>query len=790
MKARSTGASFTLLAAALVAPSFSCSSNEPGSGAVGHSSAGDGGVSGAGHPSNAGATSGGRPNDGGASGAASGVAPSACKVTDQAIPADAFLVPLAERANLQALLDAHANVRLDGGNYSKGGPAQLTIASDHGIYGNGQSGLPLVVVPAGTTGAVLSGTNGPVRFDAGGDQVTHDNCFQHLSSSVTGEGVSLERNEFLDFHESSLSFDTQAAGFVRNNRFVRLMLHGGGDAVIRLVGDAGHKSYGNVVFWLNALGAPLDTIVGEHQRDFTVVGADGESYGTAAPGAKAMFYTRDVDSLRIHTASGRVITPAFDLGATDISLFNAYTGTTGPDSNFVLQPGVARAGLFASPQVQGANPPTLRVEGPGNLQPFSLTLDGSPWTAAPTGEKAALLRGLLAPARAGRPWARPTLPPIADPAGSSWSEGLADKPDDAPLLQQLLDTQHVVELEARAYYLGSALALGTRDGLIGKGAERTVLIAKTPTIDLLTTKLPPLMAGANAQSFMPTLVDLTLQGGQNGLHMNQPGTQMTIAYIDHVTFRNMSNAGIFADHVYGVDNDMFAYAQFYQCGAGYKARTDTGPANDSTPDLGYTDKTVFYRSQFVRCGLGIDSVGRRQNNLNAYFESSFRENTKAAFHSEPDASTIIASSEFIDNRGDPVIETATTVINCYFRAGEAGVTMLGPSGTVEGSTFQRGASTTAQVLSTKLRGDARDAPILTMSNSRSELPLGAIESSEIIALLIGNSLAADPPLSGAVILNAYDTKRTPAIGDDTHELLRLLDDVAPTAGSQLLFEAD
>jgi hypothetical protein len=387
MKAPLTSASVSLLVVfALVASSVGCSSNEPATGAVGHPSAGDGGTSGAG-PSGAGApgdtgTSGtGGPSEGGASGAANDVARSACKVTAQAIPADAFLVPLAERAKLQALLDAHASVRLEGGDYAKGGPAQVTLASDHGIYGNGQSSLPLVVVPAGTNGAVLSGTNGPVRFDVGGDQVTRDNCFQHLSSSVTGDGVSLERNEFLDFHESSLSFDTHAAGFLRNNRFVRLMLHGGADAAIRLVGDAAHESYGNVVFWLNALGAPLDTIVAEHQRDFTVVGADGESYGAAAPGAKAMFYTRDVESLRIHTASGRVITPAFDLGATDLSIFNAYTSTTGPDSNFVLQPGVARAGLFASPKVEGTNAPTLGVErswqpATVRLEPRRISVDG------------------------------------------------------------------------------------------------------------------------------------------------------------------------------------------------------------------------------------------------------------------------------------------------------------------------------------------------------------------------------------------------------------------------------
>ena len=230
----------------------------------------------------------------------------------------------------------------------------------------------------------------------------------------------------------------------------------------------------------------------------------------------------------------------------------------------------------------------------------------------------------------------------------------------------------------------------------------------------------------------------------------------------------MSNAGILGDHVYGIDNNMFAYLNFYHCASGYKMRTATGPADDSTPDLGYMDKTVFYRNQFVECGTAVDVVGRRQNNLNVWFESSFRDNTTTAFHSEPDAGTILASCEFINNHGNPVIETGVEIVNSYFRADENGTRCSAETPTVEGSTFEQGKSTTAQLLNLTLTGDARNAPIFYMMNSRSDLPLGPVDTSEVIALLVNNSLvAADARFGAPLVLNAYDTKGTPSVADMT-----------------------
>jgi len=76
-----------------------------------------------------------------------------------------------------------------------------------------------------------------------------------------------------------------------------------------------------------------------------------------------------------------------------------------------------------------------------------------------------------------------------------------------------------------------------------------------------------------------------------------------------------------------------------------------------------------------------------------------------------------------------------------------------------------------------------------MMNSRSDLALGPVETSEVIALLVNNSLlAADARFRGPLVLNAYDTKGTPSVADDSHELRSLLPDTVATPGSQLLFE--
>ena len=95
------------------------------------------------------------------------------------------------------------------------------------------------------------------------------------------------------------------------------------------------------------------------------------------------------------------------------------------------------------------------------------------------------------------------------------------------------------------------------------------------------------------------------------------------------------------------------------------------------------------------------------------------------------------------------------------------------------------------LLNLTLTGDARNAPVFYMMNSRSDLPLGPVGTSEVIALLVNNSLVpADAMLGAPMALSAYDTKGTPSTADDTRKTYSLLPDAPARPGSQLLFEDD
>ena len=151
------------------------------------------------------------------------MAPSACPVVDRAIPADSFLVHAADRGNLQALMDTHSNVFLEPGDYAKGDRPRSGSKVATASMRRARPPCP----PSWFRPAPRSRRSrgcGQTAVCRQQHAITHDNCFEHISSSVTGNGVSLEHNEFVDFYDSSLSFDTSGGGFLRNNRFIRLLL--------------------------------------------------------------------------------------------------------------------------------------------------------------------------------------------------------------------------------------------------------------------------------------------------------------------------------------------------------------------------------------------------------------------------------------------------------------------------------------------------------------------------------------------------------------------------------------
>jgi hypothetical protein len=93
------------------------------------------------------------------------------------------------------------------------------------------------------------------------------------------------------------------------------------------------------------------------------------------------------------------------------------------------------------------------------------------------------------------------------------------------------------------------LALGKAHGIIGAGANQTAIIAKNGGIDMIIAD------GKGASGVGCQLSDITLQGGLNGIHHvnTTAGTasQFTNMFLSHVTFRDMSNAGILFENIFG-----------------------------------------------------------------------------------------------------------------------------------------------------------------------------------------------------------------------------------------------
>lgn len=97
---------------------------------------------------------------------------------------------------------------------------------------------------------------------------------------------------------------------------------------------------------------------------------------------------------------------------------------------------------------------------------------------------------------------KPSFDPIPDPAGPNWNYNLPNQPDSAPYIQNLINTQGIAflpagiffyiiyyylknQLLAGIYYVGSSLSLNNTNGIIGAGADKTAIIAKDPSVDII-----------------------------------------------------------------------------------------------------------------------------------------------------------------------------------------------------------------------------------------------------------------------------------------------------------------
>jgi hypothetical protein len=608
-------------------------------------------------------------------------------------PANAYRLPLPMPAgvSIQSALDAYTTVVLGKGDYSGG--AAFTLRSGQRLYGDPAGTItPPVTVEAGATGAVISsitvGGAGTVTFPASTTAVTRGCVFDRLGGRIQVNGGVLEDNLFLHT-DGPISIDTSNSGYVRNNRFIRTKAHGWSNQLI-LLGDSQRNSYGNVFVWKNFLTPAGDSTNINNQGDLTFVGVDAESWNFNGTGTgAALWKVGSMGTLRIFGMNGGSNggqipankTGIFDVNADEFQLYNDSMGAIGsPLIDYKLGANNLRSILVGSTATGKVW--TSAASSPFRLKGFvdgwtvtdvstSTSSTTTPaWTvrtgALPTSpsspDEQAILRGMVVnPARiAGQvSWEAPNHGPIPDPAGPNWATDLAGKPDSTGYIQGLINATGVARLPAGIYYISQPLKLSRLQGIVGAGADTTVIIAKTNTLDMIVAN-DPVTTQTGTQI---TLADITLQGGGNGIHFDPVGTsanqgrfaQYTGCYINHVTFRNMSVAGIFMDQIYALDNIFFGYVHFVNCDTGLKQKVDPAYTGGENPTMMYMDKCVFYKSQFVGNRLALDLWGYRGCNLNAWINCLFENNSGGAAAMNNYLTTVFANCDFINNGGAAVL---------------------------------------------------------------------------------------------------------------------------------------
>src|SRR5690606_31868431 len=110
-----------------------------------------------------------------------------------------------------------------------------------------------------------------------------------------------------------------------------------------------------------------------------------------------------------------------------------------------------------------------------------------------------------------------------------------------------------------------------------------------------------------------------LQGGSIGVYFPAEIRLAAFNVWKNVIFRNQ-NIGLYFYWLFGFDNNWIENFNFVNCGTGIKNVPKPKDGSQDWEDnwLGYIDKTVFYKCQFINCDSGVSITAERANNLNHF----------------------------------------------------------------------------------------------------------------------------------------------------------------------------
>ncbi|MFA5983162.1 MAG: hypothetical protein WC782_04020 [Methylococcaceae bacterium] len=609
------------------------------------------------------------------------------RLAEAALPQNVFYLPENEAPQLQRVLDRLNSVRLKpGGNYRKS--FSIKLKSNQSIYGLAGTQLPEVIIPEGTTNALLSDVNATKISFTGFTKPTTGNCLSRIrgvGTKLQVDNALLENNLFIDL--GIIQVDTSKKGYLKNNRFIRTTVHGNSPA-ISITGDSAKQSSNNLFVWANMLSPEGDSIIIKNQKSITFMGIDAEAWNlkhlATYPGMMNVLNTDSVSVLMSNGGDFRQTGQYFNLDVKNVILQSMRIGGS-KNPGIILGDHVDKLVTIDGRDIGLAksNPATQIIDLFYNAKP-TIAENGVIFEPENITSKThnAIIDALNSDKAIYESWQTPVFAAIPDPAGSNWQANLNQKPDSSDTIQSLIDSKGIAELKAGIYYISKPLVLKLNQGIIGAGASKTVIIAKSPTIDIIqgAEHLDATSQANNIARF--TLTDITLQGGLNGIHHSNTGSGQRAVYeqmtLSHVTFRNMANAGIFIDNIYAWDNNFIDHVNFFRCKTGIMQRPDPAYVSGSAPGMTYLDKNVFYQLQFIENEIAIDWQAKRGNNLNAFIDSLFKNNTQTLNFVNSD-SNFFANSVFESTSNQPLLNTNRLIgfFHSRFTSSSPSVALLG-----------------------------------------------------------------------------------------------------------------
>lgn len=577
---------------------------------------------------------------------------------------DAFLYPLegSSLAGLQNAIDTHGSVRLEAGDYGRG-QDEITLSSNQKLFGHPtQTQIPSIHIEAGSTNVRIESIWANEIDFLPGAPITNS-IFKSLKwANLNTVGGQIEDNLFLHIN-AAITFDCSTSGYIRNNRFYRQQIHGLSPQTV-IKGNDATPSYGNVHAWINHLTPNGDAMIMENLDNVSIIGLDAEGWNLRQQSTKnALVYMRDIGDVRIADFAGAngycsgCEVPAFDIEADKITFINKGIANVAQRYNTPIL-SIADSDVFAvgalydrdryqvqnginiSNQSRDWNDPT------GTYNEYSVYIDGQEQTTTLTDPTTInTIKDIILPGK--KPaYPKPIFETLPDPLGANWMNERDGKPDSTAYIQGLINANSVAELPEGVFYISSTLNIDGNDaikqGIVGSGTGKTVICGLTDDFPLITVY--------NSDDFVTNvnLSHVTLQGGSVGLYFPTEINLITNNLWKYVVFRNQEY-GILTKRVYGLDNNFLDHINFVDCNYGFF--NEGFPSEEVVGNkYGYVDKTTFYKSQFINCGVGASPTANRGCNLNLWLDCKF-EGNQLALNLHGNIYPMVINSVFSNNTG-------------------------------------------------------------------------------------------------------------------------------------------